>query len=298
LILPNPFPVFPHGFPSDIITSFEKVIGRATLGNKRASGTVIIDELGALHMATGYPIIYTSADSVFQIAAHEDIIPLTELYQMCIKARALLTGPYAVGRVIARPFVGEPGNFHRTSSRRDFSLPPPSTTVLDTALAKGKTTLGIGKIGDIFAGQGLSEVWHSNNNKHGMLLTKQAMISSKWDLVFTNLVDFDSLYGHRNDPKGYARALEEFDQDLGDLLLSLDSEDVLMITADHGCDPTTPGTDHSREYVPLLVYGSKIKPKSLGTRNSFADVGATVAEILGLNWIGAGTSFLADISVV
>ncbi|NLG87462.1 MAG: phosphopentomutase [Firmicutes bacterium] len=297
LILTNPFPVYPNGFPQDIINQFEARIGRATLGNKPASGTAIIDELGAEHLATGYPIVYTSADSVFQIAAHEEIIPLSELYHMCTEARALLTGPHAVGRVIARPFIGEPGNFRRTANRRDFSLPPPAPTVLDVAQAAGLAILGIGKIGDIFAGRGLSKVWHSNNNHHGMALTQKAVVDGHWHLVFTNLVDFDMLYGHRNDPVGYAHALEEFDCDLGSFILSLEPEDVLIITADHGCDPTTTSTDHSREYVPLLVYGSHIKPRNLGTRKTFADVGATVAEILGLDWQGAGTSFWKDIAM-
>lgn len=296
LILDKPFPVYPHGFPPEIITAFENRIGRKTLGNKPASGTTIISELGTEHVATGYPIVYTSADSVFQIAAHEEVIPLDELYHICQVARSLLTGSHAVGRVIARPFVGTPGHFRRTSNRRDFSLSPPAPTVLDVVFNAGKAVLGIGKIGDIFAGRGLSDVWLSHKNRQGMMLTKKAVISNKWDLVFTNLVDFDMLYGHRNDPLGYARALEEFDQDLNKLLDHLNPKDVLIITADHGCDPTTPSTDHSREYVPLLVYGHKVRPQNLGTRSTFADVGATTAEILNISWSGDGSSFLANIS--
>ncbi|HHT70192.1 MAG TPA: phosphopentomutase, partial [Firmicutes bacterium] len=198
--------------------------------------------------------------------------------------------------VIARPFVGAPGDFHRTANRRDFSLPPPAPTVLDIALSAGRAVLGVGKIGDIFAGRGLSDIWPSHNNKEGMRLTKKAVTSGQWDLIFTNLVDFDMLYGHRNDPLGYARCLEEFDQDLGDFLKYLEPDDVLIITADHGCDPTTHSTNHSREYVPLLAYGDRIRPKNLGTRETFADVGATTAEILGVPWHGAGTSFWAAVA--
>lgn len=296
LILDQPFPVYPTGFPRDIIAAFEERIGRRTLGNKPASGTEIIAELGERHLATGYPIIYTSGDSVFQVAAHEEVIPLADLYRMCTEARALLAGPHAVGRVIARPFVGAPGDFHRTANRRDFSLPPPAPTVLDIALSAGRAVLGVGKIGDIFAGRGLSDIWPSHNNKEGMRLTKKAVTSGQWDLIFTNLVDFDMLYGHRNDPLGYARCLEEFDQDLGDFLKYLEPDDVLIITADHGCDPTTHSTNHSREYVPLLAYGDRIRPKNLGTRETFADVGATTTEILGIPWHGAGTSFWAAVA--
>lgn len=296
LVVDKPFPVYPDGFPQEIITAFENRIGKRTLGNKPASGTAIIAELGTQHLATGYPIVYTSADSVFQIAAHEQVVPLDNLYYMCQEARALLTGPHAVGRVIARPFVGEPGNFRRTAKRRDFSLPPPAPTVLDTAVNEGRGVLGIGKIGDIFAGRGLSDVWHSSNNREGMELTGQAIVSKKWDLVFTNLVDFDMLYGHRNNPLGYARALEEFDRGLSTLLQKLRPDDILIITADHGCDPTTASTDHSREYVPLLVCGKEIRPLYLGTRSTFADVGATVADILNIHWTGNGNSFWTSIS--
>lgn len=291
LILKEPFPLYPCGFPSDLISSFEQRIGRKVLGNRPASGTEIIAELGIEHLNTGHPIVYTSGDSVFQIAAHEEVVSLKELYDICLQARFLLTGAHAVARVIARPFIGTTGNFHRTQNRRDFSLPPPSATVLDLVHETGYRVLGIGKIGDIFAGRGLSDVWPSKSNRAGIKLTKSAMIDGQWDLIFTNLVDFDALYGHRNDPEGYASCIEEFDGLLADILKQLQREDVLIITADHGCDPTMPGTDHSREYVPLLVYGARIKPQCLGTRNTFADVGATIAEILTVSWDGAGTSF-------
>lgn len=291
LILKEPFPTYPHGFPPDVMAEFERRIGRKSLGNKPASGTKIIAELGVRHQLTGRPIVYTSGDSVFQVAAHEHIICPNELYRICKVARALLTGHHAVARVIARPFVGEKGNFRRTANRRDFSLPPPTPTVLDAAFAAGRNILGIGKIGDIFAGRGLSEIWPTADNGEGMKLTSKAIASRNWNLIFTNLVDFDALYGHRNDPQGYAQCLADFDLALGELLGYLNQEDILIITADHGCDPTRPGTDHTREYVPVLVYGAEIRPCNLGTRGTFADVGATVAEILNVAWSGAGTSF-------
>ncbi|MDI3522098.1 MAG: phosphopentomutase [Bacillota bacterium] len=291
IILPRPFPVYPQGFPPALIARFEKAIGRRTLGNKPASGTAIIEELGAEHLATGSPIVYTSADSVFQVAAHEEVIPLEELYHICAVARRLLTGADAVARVIARPFVGRPGSFRRTANRRDFSLPPPAPTVLDQALAAGRRVLGVGKIGDIFAGRGLTECRHTAGNAAGLAATRAALEEGTWDLVFTNLVDFDMLYGHRNDAAGYARALEEMDRGLVRVLAALGQEDVFFLTADHGCDPTTPSTDHSREYVPLLAYGRTVRAVSLGTRTTFADLGATVADILGLAWEGPGTSF-------
>lgn len=291
IILPRPFPVYPQGFPPALIARFEKAIGRRTLGNKPASGTAIIEELGAEHLATGWPIVYTSADSVFQVAAHEEVIPPEELYHICAVARRLLTGADAVARVIARPFVGRPGSFRRTANRRDFSLPPPAPTVLDQALAAGRRVLGVGKIGDIFAGRGLTECRHTTGNAAGLAATRAALEEGTWDLVFTNLVDFDMLYGHRNDAAGYARALEEMDRGLARVLAALGQEDVFFLTADHGCDPTTPSTDHSREYVPLLAYGRTVRAVSLGTRTTFADLGATVADILGLAWEGPGTSF-------
>ncbi|HHY92441.1 MAG TPA: phosphopentomutase [Firmicutes bacterium] len=291
VILSRPFPVYPHGFPPDLIAQLEKAIGRRVLVNKPASGTAIIEELGPEHLATGRPIVYTSADSVFQVAAHEEVIPLQELYHICTVARQLLTGEHAVGRVIARPFIGRPGGFHRTANRRDFSLPSPAPTVLDQALATGRRVLGVGKIGDIFAGRGLSECRHTAGNAEGLAATLAAVREKSWDLIFSNLVDFDMLYGHRNDAAGYARALEEMDRGLAELLAALDLRDVLILTADHGCDPTTAGTDHSREYVPFLVYGAAVQAVPLGTRTTFADVGATVAAALNLDWQGAGTSF-------
>jgi phosphopentomutase len=291
LVLVRPFPIYPQGFPPEVIRAFEQEVGRCVLGNKVASGTKIIEELGLEHLATGYPIVYTSADSVFQIAAHEEVIPLSELYRMCTVARRILQGEHSVGRVIARPFVGRPGSFKRTANRRDYSLPPPAPTVLDKALSSGCRVLGIGKIGDIFAGRGLTTTWPTKDNTQGLSLSRMAVVSREWDLVFTNLVDFDMLYGHRNDPHGFARALMEFDAALPDLLSALGPRDVLFITADHGCDPTTASTDHTREYVPILAYGARVKPVDLGIRSTFADLGATVAELLGVPWAGPGKSF-------
>ncbi|MQL52069.1 phosphopentomutase [Desulfofundulus thermobenzoicus] len=295
LLLERPFPVYPHGFPPEIIKPFEERIGRPVLGNKPASGTAIIEELGAEHMRTGRPIVYTSADSVFQIAAHEEVIPLEELYRMCRIARALLTGEHAVGRVIARPFVGQPGSFQRTANRRDFSLPPPAPTVLDLLQEKGLAVLAVGKIEDIFAGRGITEALHTENNMDGVDKTLTFMRRDDRGLIFTNLVDFDMLYGHRNNPRGYAGALEDFDRRLPEILAALRDDEVLIITADHGCDPTTGSTDHSREYVPLLVYGRKVKAGwDLGTRRTFSDVAATVAELFGLSY-PRGKSFAGEV---
>ncbi|WP_181950077.1 phosphopentomutase [Moorella stamsii] len=291
LILERPFPLYPRGFPPEIIEPFEKAIGRKVLGNKPASGTVIIEELGAEHMRTGYPIVYTSADSVFQIAAHEDVIPVQELYRYCKIARQLLTGEHAVGRVIARPFVGEPGHFIRTDRRQDFSLEPPRPTLLDAVMNAGLQVMAVGKIKDIFAGRGISRWIHTHDNMDGVDQTRNFIRESNRGLIFTNLVDFDMRYGHRNDVAGYAAALEAFDRRLPELLEALNEKDVLVLTADHGCDPTTPSTDHSREYVPLLVYGNRIQPVDLGVRSTFADLGATVAELLGVPYDLAGESF-------
>ncbi|MGQ9496934.1 MAG: phosphopentomutase [Desulfotomaculales bacterium] len=291
LIVGRPFPVYPEGFPRNLIKEFERRIGRRTLGNKPASGTAIIDELGAEHLRTGYPIIYTSADSVFQIAAHEKIIPVDELYRMCRIARQLLTGEHAVARVIARPFTGEPGRFHRTPRRHDFSLPPTGRTILDALQEKGLEVAGVGKIADIFAGRGVTRSFPTRDNDDGIKKTIQALQESGEGLIFTNLVDFDSLYGHRNDPVGYARALEAFDQRLPEITAALQDADMLVITADHGCDPTTPSTDHSREHVPLLVLGQRLPAGiELGTRETFADIAATIADIFGLTW-PVGSSF-------
>lgn len=291
IILKQPFPVYPHGFPTSLIKSYEEKIGRRVLGNKAASGTAIIEELGAEHMAAGSPIVYTSADSVFQVAAHEEVIPLEELYRICRIAREMLSGEHAVGRVIARPFVGQPGNFRRTVNRHDFSLKPPGYTLLDLLVDKGIPVTAVGKIKDVFAGQGITHAVSTKGNDQGMDKSLQLIRSDTSGLIFTNLVDFDMLYGHRNNPRGYGEALEEFDCWLPQLLEALKEDDVLIITADHGCDPTTPSTDHSREYVPLLIYGKRILGGvNLGVRETFADIAATVAEAFGLQF-DVGNSF-------
>lgn len=292
ITLSRPFPTYPNGFPPDLIGEFERRIGRETLGNYPASGTVIIQELGEEHARAGKPIVYTSADSVFQVAAHEEVIPVDELYRMCQVARELLTGEHAVGRVIARPFVGEPGNFTRTERRKDFSLVPPRDTILDVIKAAGKEVIGVGKIEDVFANRGLTQSNHTTNNVSGVEAILEFMTSDADGLIFANLVDFDMLYGHRNNPRGYADALEQFDARLPDIQIALRGADVLMLTADHGNDPTTPSTDHSRERVPILVAGSQVRQGlNLGTRDSFADVAATIADLLGVAWEGAGQSF-------
>ncbi|HBT20470.1 MAG TPA: phosphopentomutase [Peptococcaceae bacterium] len=295
IILDKPFPTYPNGFPKEIIEKFEKLIGRKVLGNVAASGTRIIEEYGREHLRTGFPIVYTSADSVFQIAAHEDVIPLNELYDICLTARKLLVGKHAVGRVIARPFVGKPGNFIRTSNRKDFTLEPPKENLLDCIFKAGMDVIGIGKIGDIFAGRSLKKIVKTKDNIEGIERTKDFLIDGcKRGLIFTNLVDFDTRYGHRNDPRGFADALEEFDKRLPEIIFYLKDKDVLIITSDHGCDPTTPSTDHSREYALLLVYGKNIKAVNLGIRNTFADLGASVADMLGTSLPPYGESF-ADV---
>lgn len=282
IVLEKPLRTFPHGFPPELIKQFEKNIGRTVLGNKVASGTEIIQELGEKHLQTGSPIVYTSADSVFQIAAHEEVLPLQELYRICGIARSMLRGEWAVGRIIARPFLGTPGNFQRTANRQDFSLDPPSPTMLDLIQESGLEVVGVGKIGDIFNQKGLTTSIHILDNMDGINKTISAFQSLDAGLVFTNLVDYDSKYGHRNDPLGYARALEYFDQRLPEILHIIQPEDVLIITADHGCDPTTPSTDHSREYVPLLIYGRALQAINLGIRKTFADLGATITAMLGV----------------
>ncbi|MGI5911114.1 MAG: phosphopentomutase [Syntrophomonadaceae bacterium] len=294
LVLKHAFPTYPEGFPPKIISEFEQRISRKTLGNIVASGTEIIKELGQEHMRTGYPIVYTSADSVFQIAAHEKIIPLEQLYAYCRLARDILQGEHAVGRVIARPFIGEPGNFVRTANRHDFSLKP-DRTILDNIKESGQVVIGIGKINDIFAGQGITESHPVINNQDGVNKILKILKRDFNGLLFVNLVDFDQLYGHRNDVSGYAHALEEFDQGIPKILALLKDDDLLIITADHGCDPTTASTDHSREYVPVLVYGNKINQGiNLGCRETFADVAATIAEFLGISpYKLAGKSFLS-----
>lgn len=292
IVMNQPFPTYPHGFPPDVMEPFEQAIGTKTLGNKPASGTEIIEELGEEHLRTGYPIVYTSADSVFQIAAHEDIIPVPRLYELCSIARSILTGKHGVGRVIARPFVGTKGNFVRTERRKDFSMKPPRKTLLDYVNEAGMDVIGVGKIEDIFAFQGLTQSDHTGNSKDTMSSVMEFVKEGGQGLIIANLIDFDMLYGHRNDPRGYARALEEADGMIKELEACLQEGDVLAITADHGCDPTTPSTDHSREYVPLLVCGKRIKPGVfLETRSSFADLGRTVAELLGIETDLAGVSF-------
>jgi phosphopentomutase len=292
LITPTPFPTYPHGFPDELIAEFERRIGRTTLGNYPASGTVIIEELGPEHLRTGQPIVYTSADSVFQIAAHEEVIGVEQLYDMSRIAREMLSGEHNVGRVIARPFVGEPGAFVRTDRRRDFSAPPSGPTVMDNVLDAGQAVWAVGKIEDIFGGQGISHAVHTHDNMDGVQQTLAAMHEAGPGLIFVNLVDFDMRFGHRNNPEGYAAALEAVDARVPELLDALRDNDVLVFTADHGCDPTTASTDHSREYVPLLVYGMAIRGGvNLGTRDTFADLGATVADWLGVEPPSAGRSF-------
>ncbi|HHV64800.1 MAG TPA: phosphopentomutase [Peptococcaceae bacterium] len=292
IILDKPFPVFPKGFPKEFIKEFERRIGREVLGNEVASGTEIINRLGPEHVATGKPIVYTSADSVFQIAAHEEVIPLEELMAICQTAREMLVGDLRVSRVIARPFIGEAGNYQRTANRHDFSVKPPGPTLLDHVLASNQRVWAVGKINDIFAGQGISEFTPTKDNMDGVNKTIEYLKRDEPGLIFANLVDFDMLYGHRNNVQGYAKALEEFDARLPEILAELKKEDMLIITADHGCDPTTSSTDHSREYVPVLIYGSPCqKGINLGIRKTFADVGATIAEYLDLKPLAAGESF-------
>ncbi len=296
VVTEKPFPTYPKGFPDDVIKAFTTAIGRPILGNKTASGTEIIKELGEEHIKTGFPIVYTSADSVFQIAACEDVIPIESLYEMCNCARDILKGKHNVGRVIARPFIVENGIYTRTERRRDFSLPPPEETVLDKAVKKGYEVVGVGKIGDIFAHRGLTREIHATNNRDGVLKTIESIRRDFKGIIFTNLIDFDMRYGHRNNPEGYAEALESFDKSLPEIVDALKAGDVIIITADHGCDPTTLSTDHSREYVPLLVFGKKLnKPRSLGIRNSFADVGATVSEALLKSKLDKGESFFTEL---
>lgn len=296
VILDQPFPTYPNGFPAELMAAYEARIGRKTLGNYPASGTEIIKELGEEHVCTGKPIIYTSADSVFQIAAHEEIISLDELYRLCQVARDLLSGEHAVGRVIARPFIGQPGHFSRTENRKDFSLEPLGETILDTVKAAGQEVIGVGKIEDIFAHRGLTQSNHTGNNMAGVDAIIEFLAQNDNGLIFANLVDFDALYGHRNDPQGYAKALVAFDQRVPEILQTLHDDDVLIITADHGNDPTDASTDHSRERVPILVYGKSIKSNyNLGTRPSFADVAATIADLLDVPWVGPGNSFAPTI---
>lgn len=293
--LEKPFPLFPNGFPREIMTVFEDRVGRSTIGNKAASGTEILKELGEEHVRTGSPIVYTSADSVFQIAAHEDVIPLWELYKICDTAREILRGPYEVGRVIARPFTGEAGAFARTSNRHDYAVPPPAGMLLDQLAERKIPVHSVGKIFDVFLGRGVSIYDKTKTNAEGMKVTLEAMDVTPEGLIFVNLVDFDMLYGHRNDVEGYARALEEADAWAPSLLAAMDRDDLAVFCADHGCDPTTPSTDHSREYTPLLAYSPSARGgTNLGTRATLSDIGQTVAENFGAG-ITKGTSFLQEL---
>jgi len=298
IVTENAFPTYPNGFPDSIIQEFEERAKQKTLGNYAASGTEIIKELGDKHMQTGDLIVYTSADSVFQIAAHEEIVPLKLLYEYCEIAREILKAPtHGVARVIARPFVGTPGNFARTANRQDYSLPPPAPTMLDYIKESHLTVCGIGKIHDIFVGAGLTQSISAKNNMDGVDKLIQAMKSVEHGLIFINLVDFDMLFGHRNDAEGYAKALMEFDRRLPEILTLLQDDDILYITADHGCDPTTPGTDHTREYLPLLVYGKNLRSGvNLGTREGLGHIAATVLEHLGVNGAVDGVSLLGELS--
>lgn len=297
VVLETPLNTYPDGFSEEIINEFmEKANVKGILGNKVASGTAIIEERGEEHVKTGYPIIYTSADSVFQIAAHEDVIPLDELYKMCEIARKMLVGDNTVGRVIARPFVGEVGSFKRTSNRRDYSLDPFGKTMLEYIKEDNMKVAAVGKIEDIFNKKGVTDAVHIKNNMDGVDKTLDYMDTIDNGLIFTNLVDFDMLYGHRNDPEGYKKAIEDFDNRLDEIKSKLKDEDILIITADHGCDPTTASTDHSREYIPILIYGKNVKAgTNIGVRSSFTDIGCTILDYLGVSNEIEGTSFLKEV---
>lgn len=294
----RPQPTYPHGFPPEVIATFERIAGRGVLGNRPASGTVIVAELGDEHVRTGKPIVYTSADSVFQVAAHEEVIPLPELYRICAEMRAALVGEHAVGRVIARPFLGSAGDYRRDNEgRHDWALEPPGETVLDRIVAAGLPVRGVGKIGDIFAGRGITTNTHALNNAGAIQATHDLLRGPERGLIFANLIEFDMVFGHRKDPRGYAEALARFDEALPALQAQIGPDDALIITGDHGVDPSSviPHTDHTREDVPLLAYGMRL-PAGLdaGTRPTFADLGATVLDLLGLPPLGVGTSFAAE----
>lgn len=293
--LDKPFPTYPNGFPEEIMDKFETAIGRKTLANYPASGTEIIQKLGDEHVKTGYPIVYTSADSVFQIAAHEDIIPVPELYKICEKAREILQGDHGVARVIARPFTGTSNNYTRTKNRKDFSLPPVSKTLLNYAKEQNLSVKAVGKIEDIFYNSGITHSVHTTNNKEGIEQTINYLKENFEGIIFTNLVDYDMLYGHRNNVEGFADALEYFDVRLPEIIDALKDDDILFITADHGCDPTTPSTDHSREYIFLLGYGKNINPVNINTHSTYSDIAKTIAEYLGIKEDLKGTSFLSEI---
>lgn len=294
IISKKPLPTYPNGFPDEIIEMFSKAVGRGVLCNQPYSGTEVIKDYGQKHIETGSLIVYTSADSVFQIAAHEDIVPVKQLYEYCKIARKILSGKHGVGRVIARPFTGEEGMFKRTANRHDYSIMPPAKTMLDLIKQAGKQVIGVGKIRDIFAGAGITEYVYTANNEEGIEQTLSYMDKEFEGLLFVNLVDFDMLYGHRNDIDGYAKALAYFDERLPEIITKLKEEDMLIITADHGCDPGyLSSTDHSREYTPFIMYGKQIAPGNLGTKETFADIGATVVDYLGVDYSGiAGTSML------
>jgi phosphopentomutase len=297
IVLDRAFPVFPHGFSNDVLAEFSRLTGRGVLGNKAASGTQIIDALGPEHLRTGALIVYTSADSVFQIAAHEEIVPIPELYRACEIAYKIVGEGLGVGRVIARPFVGSPGQFTRTSNRHDYALPPPGETVLDRLKAASWPVISIGKISDLFAGRGVTSAVHTKSDDDGMDHVERQMTAVDRGLIFANLVDFDAQYGHRNDVEGYAKNLERFDARLAALLPRLGEADLVIVTADHGNDPTTSSTDHSREHVPLLAVGPRVRRGAdLGTRATFADLGQTVVEIFGVGPTAHGTSFLKDLT--
>lgn len=295
IISEEPFPTYPEGFPEEILKEFSEKTGRGVLCNKPYSGTKVIDDFGKDHLETGNLIVYTSADSVFQIAAHESLVPPEELYRYCRIAREILKGKHAVGRVIARPFEGEYPNFKRTANRHDFSLVPPKDTLIDVLCRNKIEVVPIGKIYDIFAGKSMEKANPTVSNAHGMELTDNEIEKASSGFIFTNLVDFDMMYGHRNDAVGYAKALTEFDKWLGSFLEKMSDDDILFITADHGCDPLTESTDHSREYVPVLIYGKSITPVNLGTRESFADIGKTIEDIFGLTSDISGESFKNEI---
>ncbi|WP_290062210.1 phosphopentomutase [Paraclostridium bifermentans] len=296
VLVETPFKTYENGFPKEIIDEFERKTNRKVIGNKPASGTAILDELGEQQMKTGEVIVYTSADSVFQIAAHEEIIPLDELYKMCEIAREIMMGDNAVARIIARPFIGQPGAFERTSNRRDYSLSPFEDTVLDNIKNSNLDVIGVGKIEDIFNKQGITEAIHTKDNMDGVDQTINYMKKENNGLIFTNLVDFDSKYGHRRDVKGYKEALEEFDARIPEILENMEDDDILIINSDHGNDPTYKGTDHTREYIPMLICGKNVKSGlNLGTRSSFADIGATVADLLNVKMPKHGHSFKNDI---
>ncbi|MDQ3223009.1 MAG: phosphopentomutase [Gemmatimonadota bacterium] len=294
LLLEAPFPTYPHGFPREVVDEFARLTAREVLGNKPASGTEVLDEYGSEHRRTGSWIVYTSADSVFQIAAHEETVPPAELYAACLTARELLRGQHGVSRVIARPFIGEPGAWKRTAGRRDFSLPPPGPTLLDRLVERQIPRVGVGKVDDLFAGRGITSI-HTETNAEAYALIEGAMAAMHRGLLLANVIEFDQTWGHRNDIQGFRRGLLELDRSLPRLLNRVREDDLVIFTADHGNDPTTPSTDHSREIVPLLVFGPKVRSTDLGRRRTFADIGQTVADFLGVPALGAGTSFLPEV---